>query len=140
MTRDITASLRWAVANAKQWSREEVRRVLTEFVRAGSHRSLDWDEDAGEAWGRVVDDEGVVVMVSARMPLIVVRDSAARNASRSGWGAEMVSVTSLEDEHLKVDKAALVEAFPELAAQLDNEVPEFSPDHFAAQDLWFLTV
>jgi len=34
----------------------------------------------------------------------------------------------------------LLEAFPGLAAQFDDEMSEFSPDGFAPEQMWFLTV
>jgi hypothetical protein len=140
VTRDITASLRRAMANDKQWSPEEVRGVLSELAGAGTHRSLDWDEDAGEAWGRVVDDDGIVALVSARRPLILIRDSAAPSAGRLPWEAEIIPVASIEGAQLRADKATLVEALPDIAAQLDDEVSDFSTHRFSAEQLWFMTI
>lgn len=140
MTKDITPSLRRAVSKGQHWSRDDVQRTVIEIAGEGSDRSLDWDEGAGEAWARVVDADGVVAMVYARLPLIVVREEASAEIDRLAWNAEMIDVTSVADEDLRADEARLIEAFPELAAHLHDGKPEFSPECFTAEELWFLTV
>jgi hypothetical protein len=141
MTRDISATLRRAVDRSATWSSDGVWRVLDDVAGAGgSARTTDWDQDAGEEWGRVVDQEGVVALVSARLPLVFVRSSAVQPDGLRRPVPEVVDVDRTDAIALRATPEALQEAFPEIASVLADAQTDFSPGGFAADDLWFLTV
>jgi hypothetical protein len=137
---DISEALRRALAAAAAWSPDDVQRLLRDVSCEESSREPDWDEEAGEDWGRVVDSDGVVALISGRLPLVIVRASAAHDLRRVDPQVELVVVGALDSKELRADVGSLTKAFPELGPAITDVPSAFTPERFAAEDLWFLTV
>lgn len=141
MTRDVSSTLREAWDRRAAWGPAEVRRAL-EAVTAVREEGArpDWDEDAGEGWARVLDDAGVVALVSARLPLVIVRSPLVTADVFGHPEPEVVQVEATDTSLLRADPEALSMAFPEMEHVLGDNQTDFPPEGFTADELWFLTV
>lgn len=142
MTQDISSALRQAFDRRASWSPREVRRLLEAVIAVpGAATFADWDEDAGEDWARVVDDAGVVALVSARLPIVIARSSLI-TAGVLGLPPEpeVVPVDATDTSLLRADAEALSTAFPEIEQALADNQTSFAREGFTADELWFLTV
>ena len=152
---DITATMESFIAGKAGWRRQRG----AELARATARQlggELDWDEDAGEDWARVLTGGKVAVLVSLTGPLAIVI------GDRTGWSGPEASKNSGIGEAAGVDEVAgagagavVVIEVPELDATVlrcdpgvlraafgdrvvDN--PALDADAFSAGDLWFCTV
>jgi hypothetical protein len=101
---------------------------------------LDWDEDAGEDWARVLTGGKVAVLVSLIGPLaIVIGDATGWDRAEAGegpGGVVVLEVPGLDAVVLRCDPGVLRAAFGDRV--VDN--PALDADAFSAGDLWFATV
>jgi hypothetical protein len=72
---DITSHLAAALAGTTQWSRESFIGLLESVAAAVNDASIDWDEGAGENWGRVLVGSEVMAIVFRLHPLMIVRST-----------------------------------------------------------------
>jgi hypothetical protein len=133
--RDITADLAAASSARQSWSPVDAAALLDSIAQALPGSMIDWDRDAGEEWGRIVDHDGVVAFVRARTPLVILArarfpDLAAIDDSRS----IVIVVDDVDDPSLTASKASIEEAFPERRVSASLDLAAFS-----AMELWFAT-
>lgn len=140
MTLTISESLFRAATSASSWSDGRVRSVLAELVSADPSRAADWDEEAGEAWARVLDDRGVVAFVSGQLPLLIVRSGTSGSPDLGSDVLEVIEVRAVDDRDLRADRTAIEAAFPELASSLAEDPSLLDPEAFSAEELWYATV
>lgn len=95
----------------------------------------DWDDGAGENWGRVLAGGRVVAFVWMNGPLAILESSVADAASMlRSRGIHVVTVPEMTSECLNVDRSIL-ERF---AARPLSEV--FESTQFSAEDLVWATI
>jgi hypothetical protein len=100
---------------------------------------VEWDFDAGEAWARVLDGQGVVALISAEAPVMVLRGSEGDPSPALDPRPEILWVGAVDAPALRAELPALLAAFPALE-ETWGEDPDLNPDCFAAEELWFATV
>lgn len=135
---DISPVLRRAAATVAHWSVGDVRAAATALSSGESSRHADWDEEAGERWARVLDDDGVIGFVSGQVPLIIVRSGVEPFAAEAA--VEVVKVNATDADELRADLGAIQEALPELAAAIRDDPTLLNLDAFSAEALWFASV
>lgn len=141
MTQDISHALRQAFERRSSWGPKDVRRLLDAVIAvAGQAAAGDWDEGAGEGWARVVDDAGVLALISARLPIVIGRSSLCASGVLGWPDPETVLVETIDTSLLGADADALATAFPEIQRSLACNQTGFEPQGFTAEELWFLTV
>jgi hypothetical protein len=72
---NISPVIEAAASSAMAWSRETFTTVLNTLAASVDGAIIDWDEGAGENWGRVLLRSEVVAIVCRRHPLMVVKST-----------------------------------------------------------------
>jgi hypothetical protein len=132
---DISEDLLKAASMRSEWTRDQGRLLALTLSDSIPDAGLDWDEDAGEEWARILVEEDVAALVRIRIPLvIVVRQEARRIGGEIGDAAILIVVDDMDALNLSAQEDSLLMAFPEreLSANLD-------PEEFSSSDLWFAT-
>lgn len=132
---DVTSQLAVAVINRVGWSPERAldsARTISSQVRG----DLDWDQDAGEEWVRVLLGVRVVALVSIVIPFGFILKASNANADFSASSLELVSVPDMDAPVLTCTPDALVAALGERTVSS----PAVDVDGFSAEELWFATV
>ena len=129
---DITTLLEKAVASTIVWSGETFIGLLHSLAAGVDGASIDWDEGAGENWGRLLVGDEVIAMVFRPRPLMVVRSPLSEHDASAG-----VPVLAVEDMSAEVFSAerAVVERLVDRAISSDWDDAKFSVD-----ELWWATV
>lgn len=134
MNTDITPRLFDAVSSRAAWSPGHAGSLADSLAQAVTGAWVDWDEDSGEEWARVVVDQFVVALIRARTPLVLVVRGEASHLRRLGSEAVSVIVDDLETPWLTATEESIRQAFPEREVS-----PTLDPTAFSAMDLWFAT-
>jgi hypothetical protein len=137
---DISAPLHAAASTRQGWGANEVWEALAAFRSASDGRKIDWDDDAGEQWGRVLANNGVVALVSAQLALTILRSDVAAPSTGAAAAAVSITVADFDAIELRADRGVLVTAFPDIADVMSGDKALIDPDGFSAQDLWYATV
>lgn len=130
---DITPQLRSFAAAKASWATGRSVKIAKALGRVSVAR-IDWDEDAGENWIRVITGVNVIAMVSTLGPLVIVSEEIAEMVNTDQF--EAVIVSNMEDATLAADIGTLVEAFDR---RIDLS-PALDPACFTANELWFVSV
>ncbi|MFL6074710.1 MAG: hypothetical protein ACJ73S_15045 [Mycobacteriales bacterium] len=96
--------------------------------------AVDWDEAAGEAWGRLVLEGDVVALVSAKLPLMFVAGKV---------GSLLGSMEGLVTVEVPALDAPVLQAGLDVLSGLFGSGERFhllDPEGFSANDLWYATV
>ena len=135
---DVTAKMKSFIAAKAGW-RPEQGKELAQVLARQFGDGLDWDEDAGEDWARVLEGEKVTVLVCMTGPMaIVIGDAASRVFVDTGDADALVVIYVPEFDAvvLHCDAIVLRDAFGDRV--WDN--PALDTDAFSASELWFCTV
>lgn len=140
LIRDATDALRHAAERRAEWSTNQTLELATALSERSSSRKVEWDYDAGETWARVLDAEGVVALVSAEIPLLIVREHEPEPGQAMGPALSILKVTAVDTPDLSTDPVALFDAFPALEGLMAEDPDSMRPERFSAEDLWLATV
>jgi len=136
---DVTANVASFSAGQAGWRRSQGAELAREAAR-GLGGELDWDEDAGEDWARVLTGGKVAALISLIGPLAVVIGTGARwqppEADADAGAVVVIKVPGLDAAVLRCDPGVLRAAFGDRV--VDN--PALDADAFSVSDLWFATV
>jgi hypothetical protein len=131
--RHLGSGIARALRDRGTWSTTRVEDLVREIAHTvvGSH--VDWDLGAGENWARVLLGDDVCALVSAEMPLVILRASLAGGVD-SGPGVEVVTVDNFHAREHEIDAGT--------AEALGVTVPlaQFDRGAFSVMDLWWATV
>lgn len=130
---NIDTMLRRAVSGESRWTAGTANAVAEGLARK-AFAKVDWDDESGEQWLRILDGDRVSALVSAKVPLIITRKSGFSDTGTPEEVAE-VCVNDFDANELSASLEALTEVFgsPERFHILD-------PAGFSANDLWYATV
>jgi hypothetical protein len=132
---DLTSQIIAFVAALPSWSVEDSQRIL-EALSRGLELPVDWDEDAGEAWGRLVAANGIAALVSMAGPLVLVVNDLADEAAQSvGNAVAIVSVVAMDEPVFTCDATIMAAAFGKRVG-----APTLDAAGFSIEELWFATV
>lgn len=109
MKQDVSPAIRRAVA-AGPWDPDGTpREVLRSLVEHIGGSSADWDDGAGEGWGRVVVGGEVAAYLCMLAPLAIVVAGTSRDvlAALECREISVVHVRDMASEELCVDRAAV---------------------------------
>ena len=133
--KDITDIFLSAAKNMGAWTPDMVRVALRALSSASAGAKFDWDEAAGEGWGRIIHSREVIAYVCAWLPVVVVREDFAEHLAEAlATPPALLVVGSMSD-------AAFVIDAPTLGALYGWSLPEeFDPQCFSIDDLYCATV
>lgn len=140
MIRDITEQLRRASNARGAWTPTDASHTAEAIAGFAPSRSVEWDYDAGEAWERVLDSDGVVALISVETPLVVLRHSEGDPVAARDPRPEIVRIRAIDGRELRADRLVLVAAFPALEDLRSEDRDRFNPERFTAEELWVATV
>ncbi|MEV4420723.1 hypothetical protein AB0L40_12215 [Patulibacter sp. NPDC049589] len=141
MTQDITEALARATTLAASWTVDSVHAATRRLAAASDSRlTIDWDDDAGEDWARLLDGPTVVALISAQIPLLIVSDSLPKPALSTTDEFVVLTVGEMDTAALSANVEVLRSAFPQIWALSLADGGGLSPDRFSPDELWFLTV
>ena len=119
----------------QSWSPSESLASMEAMARA-SCAEIDWDDFAGENWGRLLVDATVVALVFMhRRFVFVVDEHVASIAAVATAPTIVVAVPSLAASVLTADRDQLRSVFGPGA-----DSPALDTESFSADELWFCTV
>jgi len=95
---------------------------------------MDWDEESGEEWARVLVDQFVVALVRAKIPLVIVVRGELSLVRQIEHAAVMIVVDDMDSPSLSATSKSIGHAFQEREVS-----PTLDPSAFSAMDLWFAT-
>ncbi len=132
MTIDLTHVLVRASENAERWTATLVLSTLGSVREAIQGSEVDWEE-GDEQWARLLVEQDVVALVSARVPLVLAADLAVSSASFPDF-VVWCRTGDMSAMNYRVEKTVLEEIFErELTDNVDYE-------HLSIHDLWWATV
>ncbi|MDP9074418.1 MAG: hypothetical protein M3N98_09655 [Actinomycetota bacterium] len=110
--------------------------MLERVVQAVKGSRADWDDDAGEEWGRILIGNLVIAYIHAGLPLVLARSSHSSYLKDATDDVDpiVIVVSDLRQPELSASE----EVLQDLAhRQLTNAI---DPKKFSAMDLWFASV
>lgn len=129
---DIGDGLRAAISRGR-WSRLAVGQAALALAEI-SGGDVDWDEDAGECWARVLVEGRLVGLISAVIPFAIV-DAGLESSNWGTGGAVVINVEDFDLPDMFCSSEVLVSAFGSSPRLYFLDVGGFS-----ANDLWYSTV
>lgn len=135
--RDITGSLRQSELDSSSWSPSRARETLERLRAAFGEARLDWDEGAGEDWGRILVEQRAVVLVSMLVPLALVCGTVPAPVLAM---LELEKVTALVSQRCdQREFASDLETLKRVFRRTEwSEAVD--PHCFSANELWWVTV
>jgi hypothetical protein len=134
MRTDITPQLLEATSLRPAWSADRARSLANALTEAIPDAWVDWDEDSGEEWARILEDRFVVALVRAKLPLAIIVRGEANRLRQLNHGAVAIVVDDMDTPLLTATGESVRRAFPEREVS-----PTLDPAAFSAMDLWFAT-
>jgi hypothetical protein len=131
---DISEILAKVVLARAAWSVDAAHEFFGSVAQA-LVADIDWDEDAGEQWARLVRGNAVVAMAWVSAPLLLVDAEHASDLAVLSVSELSILVTSLEAVEITANRERLFEVFGDRAHSVALE-----SDCFSAEDLWYATV
>lgn len=131
---DLSRHFYAATRGRPQWTRDRARSLAESVTASLPNAQLDWDEDAGEDWARVVVDQWVVALVRIPIPLLLVLRAEARDLSAMDPEVVVVPLDDMDSPDLRASTECILDAFPEREPS-----PTLNPGAFSAMDLWYAT-
>lgn len=129
---DMGDGLREAMSSG-QWSRLMVGDAALALAET-SGGDVDWDEDAGECWARVLVEGRLAGLISAAIPFAIV-DIRLENSNWSARGVVVIYVEDFDLPGMFCSGEVLASAFGS-SPRLDL----LGISSFSANDLWYSTV
>lgn len=136
MTVDLTNFLRGAVSRSSDWSSTRAL-ALGQRIQQRLHGSqIDWDDEAGEEWIRILLGGRPVAIISTVFPVVFYRPDGATAVLAE---SSSPSLALLEAEDWDGARYTVSDATGVLPAGKAWS-PEIDPSAFSINDLWWMTV
>jgi len=132
---DITAQVQWFIEERARWSPAQGRK-LAETMTRQSGGTMDWDEDAGEGWSRVLVERRVVALICMLGPLVILVGDDTSEMATLTKDLPVIAVPSMDAPILTCDPLTLRAAFGDRT--WNN--PALNVEQFSAGEFWFCTV
>lgn len=135
MIQDISEAFEIAHKYSNIWTSQTVRKAIQIIVASGVGLQDDWEE-GDEEWGRVLQDNNVVAIVCARLPLVFLHSSLAQltPSLTEDCVVSVVVVRDFDDVTYAVSKSLLERLFERSVSE------NVSCDAMSINDLWWATV
>lgn len=112
------------------WPRSQGTKIISWVMSCVEGANSDWDEGAGEDWGRILVEKKPVAFVWMKAPLvIVISEISAAVSTLRDKGLNVVAVPRMDSECLTADRA-LVERFAGRPISEAFNTINFSPEDF----------
>lgn len=131
---DIAAQLLEAASRRTSWSIERASDLARTVAALVPGAEVDWDDDSGEEWARILVDRFVIALVRAQLPLVIVVRGEVGRLRALGSGVVVVIVDDMDTPRLSCRSDVISQVFPEREVS-----PTLEPEAFSALDLWFAT-
>jgi hypothetical protein len=132
----LLESLKNAQSSRSQWAIADVEALLTYLCKAIPNAQSDW-ERGDEMWARVLSGEEVSAIVSAEMPLVILKEKhlyLAKLLQNDCEGLQVAVVEQFDEPALETSRDALEQIFGRSLSE-NLEYASLSVD-----DLWWATV
>lgn len=139
--RDITALLEQSGRGVSQWSEAKFTKLLEQARDLLKGSSIDWDDGAGEDWGRLIHGRGgVALAVNRLVPLaIVVTPADARLLTLlDESGVIPITTSDWERPEFSADPSVAERVFR--VFRWPHSPDEIDMRALSANDLWWMTV
>jgi hypothetical protein len=134
---DLTPILLSRLDASLQWSPSRVVKLLERLQVCVVGSRIDWDKDAGEAWGRLLIARSPSLAVSAVIPLAFAQApiNPDIHAFLESEGVVTITTSNWELREFSADPEIVRRAFKreEWSAAVD-------PKQFSVAELWWMTV
>lgn len=119
---------------------EEFMDVLNEIMNDEVNIVLDWDNDAGEEWARIVHrQKGVVCMLNAKIGIVFTRNNFIKNKTLKDLNSLFfVKVSSYSSEEWFVNLSLLEKELPEISWEKCSDAIDVTS--LSLDDLYFATI
>lgn len=119
---------------------EEFMDVLNEIMNDEVNIVLDWDNDAGEEWARIVHrQKGVVCMLNAKIGIVFARNNFIKNKTLKDLNSLFfVKVSSYSSEEWFVNLSLLEKELPEISWERCSNAIDVTS--LSLDDLYFATI
>lgn len=132
---ELTGLFLGAASRPVGWTRENVLSALAAICAAAPGATADWDEGAGEGWGRVIQGGAVVAYVCAWSPIVALkRDIAGALSEPRLEPATVLEVVDMSDDRYFIDRGTLERLYRWPIS------PVFNSERFSMDDLYCETV
>lgn len=112
------------------WPQSQGTKIISWVMGCVEGATSDWDEGAGEDWGRILVGKSPVAFVWLKGPLVIVISELSDAVSTlRDKGLNVVTVPSMDSECLTADRA-LVERFAGRPVSEAFNSINFSPEDF----------
>lgn len=74
---------------------------------------MDWDEESGEEWARVLVDQFVVALIRAKIPLVIVVRGELTQVRQIEYDLVMIVVDDMDSPWLTATSESIGHAFQE---------------------------
>lgn len=134
MTRDITAKIQSTFSQTSLWSKEKFCSYLNLFATSTQGATKDWDEYAGENWGRVLVQKQPIVYLHRASPLVFVQEKFQDVVAQYN---DLQIITFFDpDEEIY----SLNPTFFEKWSQGRSKTGGLKEDSLSVSDIWWATV
>lgn len=136
MAKDITRELLLADSYSKNWSNQLVWETLEKISELTSSCRIDWDENAGETWGVILNNIHTISIVCTILPIIFYRADIINNLD-SIFNSDIVLVPadSFDEKSLTLKKGMIAKIFG-----IDNIDIDEGMNPFSINDLYYCTI
>jgi hypothetical protein len=135
LTVDLTPALTEAIRRGP-WSVEGARDLAATLARR-TGATVEWDEDAGERWARVLTGRHVLALVRTDLRLVLHRtDWAGRPPPDLTSEVVLTPIENFDECIFEADRQVLRSAFPSLVSAPES----LDAERFSISDLWWATV
>jgi len=138
-TVDLTPLLLAAPQSRSAWSKAKLREATSCILERLPGTTLDWDDGAGEEWGRVLQDKTVRALFHVQSPLVFMLTRYLTERLTNDLreiGIHVMSVDDLEAKRYRLDNSRLTDIFPGRSWPYDA----VDPNKLSVLDLWWATV
>lgn len=135
-TIDLTNFLRGAVSRTSDWSSTSALSLGQRIQQRLPGSELDWDDEAGEEWIRILLGGRAVTIISTVFPVVFYRPDGATAVLAESASP---SLALMEAEDWDGARYAVSDTTAVLPAGKPWS-PDIDPSAFSINDLWWMTV
>jgi hypothetical protein len=132
---DVGSSLRAVMEVGRDWSADRALEIARS-IATDAGGDVDWDDEAGEEWVRVVRANRPIAVLLCARPLAFAVEEVADALRRACVDLEVIVVPAMDEPILTSDHDVLAALFGDRV--LDSEA--FAAESFSVEELWFATV
>ncbi|MBW4487870.1 MAG: hypothetical protein KME12_08775 [Trichocoleus desertorum ATA4-8-CV12] len=134
MVKDITNKIIFALSQSSLWNRNKFLTHLEVLAQAVKGGILDWDEYAGENWGRVLTLGEPIVYLHKSAPIIFIQENFQNLVAQSE------DLHCLLFSHVDEEIYALDEKFFEQWSEGRSKSGGLKNESLSVSDIWWATV